>query len=396
MMTTTSMTTIRTSAAHPRIAILTWYSYWNYGTVLQAYAMQTTVKNLKYEPFDIAYNPEIGAASHERKRLTIERLISIFKWVYGYRALSNPDRSATFEEFIQNNIKLTKPVATSEEFQELNSQFDCFICGSDQVWSPRFFDPRYYLDFVEDSTKKIAYAPSFGCDSLEGHPSSKRIGQLLQTFSAIGVREESGKSIVAACTGREPTLVLDPTLLLGPAAWRELSAVSREDGPYCLFYFLGNYKPNRRAAQNIAHKLGLRIVEVPVFQADLKDREAVSYPVGPKEFLTLLDHAELICTDSFHGTAFATLFSKPLVVFERFDPASPSSQNTRIYSFLNMFGMQDNMLGRSELDNWHKLCNHNCNYNKVDSLLEKRRNESISFLNSSIERAIRSSFEVNF
>lgn len=65
------------------------------------------------------------------------------------------------------------------------------MCGSDQIWSPRFLDPRYFLDFVAQSQKKVAYAPSFGCERIDDESKVKRIVSLLREFGSISVREKS-------------------------------------------------------------------------------------------------------------------------------------------------------------------------------------------------------------
>lgn len=373
----------------PRVGILTWYSYRNYGTVLQAYALQRALSTLGCQPYDVSYDPLLGVERHEApQRTLLERVSDKVKWKLGYRPVMTEGREATFDDFIRAHLSLTEPVATDDDFAELNSQFDCFVCGSDQVWSPRCFDPRYYLDFVEGNHRKIAYAPSFGCDTLDGFVYANEIEKLLRGFGALSVRETTGVRIIRDCTGEDPAVVLDPTLLLSGDAWRTLCAMGQhEKKGYCLFYFLGTFQRNRGVARKIAKARGLRVVDIPVFQRDLRRDESPSYPVGPSDFLSLLEGADCVCTDSFHGMAFASIFSKELYAFERFDPGSANSQNTRIYSFLNMAGMKDALLRRCDLAGWRGRLALTIDYESVRKRIAAKREESFGYLRHSLEDA---------
>lgn len=373
-----------------RVGVMTWYSYRNYGTVLQALALQIVLRALGCEGKVINYDPQLGAATHEHVRnKTIARKVrDKARWYTGHRPVVTDERETAFDAFIDTHIPLTSPVATDEEFGALNLLFDCFVCGSDQVWSPRCFDAHYYLDFVDSLKRRVAYAPSFGCDSLDGFSHAKDISRLLKGFAAIGVRETSGASIVEACTGVIPRVVLDPTLLLSRDEWLPYAIWdSAPQGSYALFYFLGEDSGNRRAATNIALRRGLRIVDIPVFQRDLCRDDTPGYGVGPGDFLALLAGADLVCTDSFHGMAFSALFSKPLVAFERFDPISADSQNTRIYSFLDLAGMRSALLSRAEIDDWEAHADLHIDYDVVQERLEKARLVSIDFLDRALCKA---------
>lgn len=368
---------------------MTWFSYRNYGTVLQALALQMVLKKLGYEGRVIDYDPRLGVKTHEpaAERTFLRKVQDKVRWNLGYQPVVTDERESAFDSFIIENIPLTNPVASEEDFQRLNRDFDCFVCGSDQVWSPRCFDKRYFLDFAHDSRQRVAYATSFGCDSLDGFTHSGDIVRLLRGFSAIGVRETSGADIVEKCIGNRPEVVLDPTLLLSDIEWAGYAQPIKAQEHYCLFYFLGTDAANRKAAQNIAQKRGLHIVDIPVFQRDLRRDGAPSYGIGPGEFLALLYGADMVCTDSFHGMAFASIFSKPLVAFERFDPNSSDSQNTRIYSFLEIAGLRGALLARARICNWEAYIDPHTDYKTVHKRIRMAQDRSLGFLVQSLSDA---------
>lgn len=367
------------------VAIMTWYAYRNYGTVLQAAAMSRSVANLGYRPHLVSYEPgQARSMTLAEKPNLVQRAREKAKRLLLPHPLVATEREAAFDRFIAANIKLTETLVPGR-LAELSDRFDAFVCGSDQIWSPRCLDTRYYLDFVKEPWKKVAYAPSFGCEQIGDEGKAKIIASLLHDFEKIAVREESGADIVEELTGKRPQVVLDPTLLLDSNVWSGLARpypVGKK--PYCLFYFLGSHGGNARAAHRIAELAGLRVLEIPVFQ-NRQGRPGVLGPdVGPAEFVSLVQHAELVCTDSFHGMAFSALFEKPFVPFERFDPNDKASQNTRVYNFLAMTGLEGILLSRSRLKNWRGVANPQINYAAVRKSLQARRRESLSYLRDAL------------
>ena len=190
----------------------------------------------------------------------------------------------------------------------LAGKYDCFVMGSDQIWNPEFGDNAEvgYLPMVPRE-KKIAYAASYGvsrvCDA------DGEIARGLRSVAAISMREDAGVGIVSGLAGIDAPVVLDPTMLLAADDWGLVSnrpqAVG-SDGAYVFKYVLGD-DANGEAIDGMASALGLRVV-------DAMDR---SLKLGPAEFVWLIARSSLVCTDSFHASAFALLHHKPLAIFER-------------------------------------------------------------------------------
>lgn len=371
-----------------RVAIMTWFSYRNFGTALQATAMSLTVSKLGYQPVFISYDPEPAqrAVRSERKTL-MRRALGKVRWLLSPHPVTAQERDVVFDRFLKTNLVFTEAISANK-LPDLSDEYTAFLCGSDQVWSPRCFDAHYYLDFVKDSQKKIAYAPSFGCDDIESVDIKYRIASLLGEFGSISVREESGAEIVQELTGVRPQVTLDPTLLLDADTWSGLSIpCSVGDDSYCLFYFLGNHKGNRRAARRIAESTGLRVIEVPVFQ-NRQGRPGVLGPdVGPGEFISLVRNATLVCTDSFHGMVFSALFERPFIPFERFNPNDSASQNTRVYNFLSLLGLEEILLTRANLRDWQDYTSPQIDYENVGRRIEARRKDSMRYLRDALASA---------
>lgn len=331
-----------------RIGQMTWYQSQNYGTVLQAFALQRKLRAFGADVQLINYNPAPWQQRNQsafRKSRPFRAARMSQQRLMGVAPFCSVEKDAAFKAFTSLNILETGPVATSADFSGLNSLFDAFVCGSDQVWSPRCFDPRYYLDFVANNRLRVAYAPSFGCNELPEDVAAA-VAPLIARFDALSVRESQGAHMVKRFSGKDCRTVCDPVVLLTAEEWRGISRAPfpqlAED--YCLCYFLGRSEDNWNRARSIAEEKGLKLVIVPVFNGDAR-RDGITLPnVGPLEFLSLINNSAYVCTDSFHGLVFSTIFERDFSIFERFKSGSAASQNVRIENYLRLTEQEERLL----------------------------------------------------
>ena len=175
-----------------KLAVMTWYHYRNYGTALQAAAMQAVLRDMGHDPQLIQYRPcgyfrtlpdysipEFRRRIHNKLTRTSEPELRRFK---------SELRDRAFDAFLEKNIKFTEPCRTLSDLELLNDKFDVFISGSDQVWSPLAYDPHYYLNFVRDNAKKIAYASSMGAKEIRDRYIKADISRLLDLVRCRPVR----------------------------------------------------------------------------------------------------------------------------------------------------------------------------------------------------------------
>lgn len=370
-----------------KIGLMTWFSYINYGTVLQVYSLYRYLSNKGHEVQVIRYYP-INQPRYYKS--TIDKLFSKGKW-YCYRLTHSKEIvykkcSASFNEFINNYLTLSQEVVTNDDFRNLNKEFDAFICGSDQIWSPLHLDSRYFLDFVEDTSKMISYAPSMGVTSIERPGDDKKIGMLTDRFKYLSVRERSAADIINKINGRNAKVVLDPTLLLSSDEWNSILPDFEMTRPYLLVYFLRENYSYWRKVKRIAKKMNLDIRVIPVFKHDLKLKGKKNggntiyvEDVDPITFVKLIKEASLVCTDSFHGMAFSINYMKNFIAFQRFQNNARDNQNSRVFNFLDILGLTSRMYRRG-FDYKTQI-----DYGSVNNRLSMLRKESYDFLNESIE-----------
>lgn len=369
-------------------AIVTWFHYENYGTNLQAYALQKFLNDRNKETNIINYIPTY-IHEKEKKKITYENICifiknrknellkKIIKIKYNKEF---KEKSRKFKKFIEININLTKKQYEKEELEELNNSYDNFIVGSDQIWNPNNVDDTFFLKFVKNNKNKISYAPSFGVNKLEESLKSN-IKEDLEKFRYLSVREETGKNIVKELIGKEPLVVLDPTLLLLKEEWIRL--IEKKNEPkYILCYFLGNQKYYWKYVKRLQKETGYNVKIIPIKEEDFFRKGDLQIEVGPTEFVELIANAEVVCTDSFHGTIFSIIMEKDFSVLKRFKDNDKKSQNSRIYNLLSMLKLDNHLIDVNSEILRYKVDN----YNNVQEILNKNREESINFLMNAIER----------
>lgn len=257
-------------------------------------------------------------------------------------------RCSVFDRFAREHFRFTRKTFTFDELYSMSSEYDAVVVGSDQLWLPVNIAGGYFsLDWVSSSTRKISYATSVGLAHLDDFYLD-RMSEFLSDYHAVSVREDSAAMLVERATGKRPAVTCDPTMLLTVSQWQ---AVANEDyvgipkDPYLLCYFMGNNPWQRECAVRYARERNLKIVAVSQMDAYIAsdDGYADYYPwdAGPAEWLALVEHADFVFTDSFHGTVFSSLFKVPFRSFRRHAATSGQSTNSRIDTLLNVLGLAD-------------------------------------------------------
>lgn len=345
------------------IGLDTGHLVYNYGTKLQAYAMQTLLERSGDECEIIQW--------HTRNFGALNNIVEFFKIVkkmysgYGLRInywLKVYKRYRCFEQFNQN-FHIKKYYGTLEDMQNYVKGYSHVFCGSDQAWLPENVEKHWYtLEYCNKKQIRAAYAPSFGVEKIEDKYKDSYRTFLLK-FDYLSVREISGQNIIEELIQKNVPVVLDPTLLLTRKDWDVLlqeSNVKILDKEYCFCYFLGTNQSHREAVLQLKKQQGLEIVNLQHFsgycEADKKFADINLYSVTPQDFIALIANAKYVCTDSFHCTAFSIQYRKPFTVFQRFSDKDKYSTNTRLYSLLNQLELSfriyenDNNINQETID----------------------------------------------
>lgn len=241
---------------------------------------------------------------------------------------------------------------TYEELPQLNLYCDMFLVGSDQLWnywSTKNNGAYFFLDFVEDSKKKIAYATSFGHPSY-GAPNNvlKENAYFLNQFDAVSVREQDGIDICRDIFGVDAVSNVDPVFLCEESEYNDLIIESKvnETRKYILAYILTPSKEKRTAILEITKALELPVILILDAQKNQEENklimnmpEALRENLEMEDWLYYIKNAELVLTDSYHGLCFSLIFRRDFVCF-----ANIKRGMSRFETILRMTNLEQRML----------------------------------------------------
>lgn len=389
----------------PKVAVMTWYTGSNYGTILQAAALQEVLRLMGYSPFLISFAGRDGSAM-------IPQTPSEFVSGYVRSKLKNltyvkdPRRDEKNETFIRKRARFTEQVATIPELDDLSEEYDALICGSDQIWSPLCYTVQSFLPKVSVRDRKIAYAASFGATEVKDPQIREAMARNMGNFTHLSAREAQGAALIEALTGQKAEQVVDPTLLLTAEQWNnyadvENPSVERLSGKYILCYFLENQNRYLPYVKKLSKQLGIPYYIIPYLKSQAKDDHRVPFAVGPSEFVSLIRNATHVCTDSFHGMLFSTNYEVPFSVFPRFSAKDPRNQNSRIFHFLNLIRAEERLVeptAASVSENMLHL-----NFTQIRECLKNERERSLLWLSSALvcatetrkEKQLRLSYQIS-
>jgi hypothetical protein len=372
----------------------------NFGSALQTYATQYTLEKLGYDARIFEIKGVHRSIFIKKLLYYAGRLFDPVEAKYLFANLTSRSRkqaSVASDGFAQEmkvrhqmytdfNRKWNKMLPTVKGWSGLRKQasdMDAVVVGSDQLWRPSNIVGCYYtLEFVPDNVKKIAFSTSFGVPELPARL-HKHAKKYLSRLEHISVREDSGADIVKKESGRDATVVCDPTMMLTAEEWMHIQDEKPfAEGNYILMYLMGDNPEQREFVKKLSKATGCRIIGLLhgatyiSYDEDVVDEKP--FNVGPSEFVNLIRNAQYVCTDSFHCCVFSILNSTKFFAFRRWPDGSKFSANDRLYTLLKFTGLDRRMLMGTEDVN-------KCIADKIDftDVLEKvsaKRKESMEFL----------------
>lgn len=364
------------------VGILTFCNTNNYGAELQAYALRKTIEGMGYEAELIDYRcPSVTA--NERPHLSSPTQALKHPLTALYRMGTYPGRVRRQREFerFRSAHQVYGPHIT--EPCELAQRYEAVVVGSDQVWNPEITmdDGMFLLEGLDgEMPRRVAYAASFGFESIP-ETWAERCRQALPAFAALGVREHEGAMIIENVTGRRAEVVLDPTLLPSRSDWEGIAAPRVIKGRYVFAYIVQERRSTVHAARAIAQYLGLELVVVDcggMFY--YRGCRTISH-VSPETFLSLVRHADLVVTSSFHGLALSlSLGTEARYVLS----ADTRNKNSRIRSLARTAHVEAWEIDPAA-DAEDAFRSKRVNFVAIDAALHRARQASLSFLEHALQ-----------
>lgn len=324
-----------------KIGILTFHFACNYGALLQCYALQKQLAACGHQVVVVDYRPKAVAGGYrwfDPRRFWGATPVRFWRKTTAELKVigARRRRYAAFDEFVRRHLDLSAPVSGPEDMSVMARDFDLLIVGSDQVWNRRITggtDPVYWGAFGREAgTSLVSYAASMedGFDMA----TEEAVRKYLPGFDALSVRERSLCRRLESCLPeRKVRVVADPTLLMEPSSWDEVTGEVPVDVPYLLFYQVRKSVQALGIAEQMAARLGLKLICLSAKTELENSPEVIS--ASPSCFLALFRHASFVVTTSFHGTVFSLMFRKEFLCVEVGD-----GKGSRQDDLLSAFGLQ--------------------------------------------------------
>ncbi|RHO62151.1 polysaccharide pyruvyl transferase family protein [Tannerella sp. AM09-19] len=363
-----------------KVGVVTWFGGSNYGTSLQAYALCYILQQLGAKPYLL------------KKHMTWRNVVG--KYLRKFRQLKNNpslegfsvEKQKKIAKFRRDNIRCFPQYFGfwgKLLYNKQISQFNCIISGSDQLWNPYYTEPFLLLQGFNN--KKYSYASSIGVMEI---PEEKKplYRQALSSFSEITVRENLAIKVLQEFCDCKISKVVDPTFLLTRKEWEIFSSQHTLSSfniatPYLLCYFIADNDFYWERVEYIQRQTGIcRIVVIPMKPAHFRENKELIENAGLNDFVFLINHATLICTDSFHATAISINLERDFITFLRFPNFGEGSQNSRLEDLLTQYHLENRLFENDEIKYLVPI-----DFSYARSRLAQERKKSLSFLISIVE-----------
>jgi hypothetical protein len=366
---------------------------------MQAYALRQWLMEKGADVEFINYHPhyvEDGGKFHRpfdpalwRVNFTILylRLSTMKRRYFGSRSQAHQ-----LDVFRQEELGISGPRFETEAQLEsyLNSpqgKFDILICGSDQIWNPspqRGLDPAYFLAFRSDigGARRISYAPSFGRDSLDSRYDAE-VGELIKHLEGISVREASGVAIVKRLTGRSACCVPDPTILHGDLS-KLLENAEEVPTGHVFCYALRTGEGIRQVAELVSSRLHQEILSPYNVHRRWREIGRTVHP-SPMGWVSLINKAGFVVTNSFHGAACSILLRKPFLVVGL--PGSKAALDARVKHLLGELNLSHRFVAAGDTGATSVRFVESIDWEAVEPLLQRVKDIGRSYLETELAKA---------
>ena len=345
---------------------------YNYGSVLQSYALKQAVERLGYDVRFINLKPECFEGA--------------FNWSYpGSERLRK-----SFDTFRKQNFPHSLDLYDKDgNILEFNNE-DIFVVGSDQIWNVKYSDiyfEEFLLNFVPEKNKKIAYAASIGEKRIDLNENEQKY---LQRFDYISCREKSGAEYLNQHYTTNAVRVLDPTLL--GVDYKPLfnSIKTEKNKNEIVFACLGSHRERQYEwVKYISDEIKLRVRVINCIP--LENSFLYSHYVEIDEWLNILNNSDVIVTNSYHVICFAIIFEKKFIVIPHFIETQSEENKfpkftslSRFESLLSDLGLEDRIFTSFEEIKSDHRWKTPIDYKTVYKKLQALREYSLEFLKNAL------------
>mgnify|MGYP003094149428 FL=1 len=298
-----------------KVGVLTFHRAENYGSVLQAYALQKYLTDkLGIENELIDYIPS-GQEEFYKLFVPITNIRNLIGNILKLSIANKyKKRKDAFQGFLNSNLAISKDKYSAfNKNSLLSNQYSLIITGSDQIWNTECadFSWDYLLEDVH-GLKKISYAASMGGGKISDYDRYKKC---LEEYTSISVREQYASDVINQMFNNEKKIEvsLDPTLLLDKEDYNKIAAPRKIQGDYIFLYSVYHDDKLLHTIRRMKKKWGMPIITLISRNNSYKvllNGIKLANEEGPEDFLGYIRYAKFVLTNSFHGSVFSMIYGK--------------------------------------------------------------------------------------
>ena len=327
-----------------KIGILSMQRIKNYGSFLQAYGLKQLILSIGHQVEFVDYHVEKSVIESKSKKGKINKILEILK------------EDAPLKQKIQYIVfkknfgkKYFNLLGLTDE-PNYNAKVDTLVIGSDEVFNcvQENQNVGYSLElFGKDNkaNKLITYAASFGnttIEKLEKYNKKEEIAKLLSKFDTISARDKNTGSIVESITNKKVEYNLDPVLIYDYINKCKLIPDINVKEKYMIVYaYSGRIsKEESKYIKKYAKENNLKVYAIGGAQ-----RCADKFiNCSPFEVLAYFKKAELVITDTFHGSIFSIITHRQFVTLVRRSVGNSYGNEEKLTDLLNRLDLNERII----------------------------------------------------
>lgn len=338
-----------------KIGILTVYDSANFGSFLQAYALNKVLSDMGHDVYFIKIVTGI-----RRFRDFIKKPKSANELLFNYR---------NYKKF-SKEIKVLKEI----ELKDVNKySLDLMIIGSDELWNVKnpFFTQKCFYGINIPVKRKIAYAISIGNSNVEEFKKYKYAIDGIKNLDKVFIRDENTQNTLEEVVGYKCDFACDPTFLIDVDNFKK-KYENPINGKYLLVYSYGFNEIEKEHIKRFASHRNLKIVSSGLYNL----WSDINVSCSPLEFSSLIHDAEYVITTTFHGTIFSILNKKSFMVFQG---------SSKVRDVLNRTGMKERLLSSdADFEEFKRKIDSDINFDKAHKNILNMRERSLEALKNEI------------
>ena len=369
-----------------KIGILSMQRIKNYGSFLQAFALKSILEEQGHEVEFVDYHIEKPLIEDETQSNNniIDKIKKTTAVLKGKEKLLHKIQYIIHKK---NFGKKYYPLLNIDEYN-YNPKLAVLVIGSDEVFNciQKNYNVGYSLElFGKDNNAKkvITYAASFGNTTIEKikkYNKEEEIAELLKKMSAISVRDNNSGKIVKELAGIEPIYNLDPVLAYDyMKKCKQIPNIKTREKYMIVYAYSGRISSEEaKYIRKYAQKKNLKVYSIGGAQ-ECADK---FIDCSPFEVLAYFRNAELVITDTFHGSIFSIITKRNFVTLVRRSVGNAYGNEEKITDLLNRLQLEDRIV--YDINETEEKIEKIIDYTKTNEIIENERNQTIKYLRKEI------------